>query len=480
MKKQLIGRDKEIASLEAYVSSGQAEFIAIYGRRRVGKTYLVNQLFRDRLAFSLTGIIDGKPSEQMEAFVQTLEFGGYKLEKHPQNWLCAFAELRKFLQPKVDSGDPCILFIDEISCFDSQRSDFVRALGFFWNSWASLQDNLKLIICGSATSWMITNIIDSKGGLHNRVTHEMALHQFTLYETEQYLLNRGFEWSRLAILQAYMCFGGVPYYLSLLQPSESVAENLDRLFFDRNAELHKEYNRLYKTLFRSPEPYMKIVKLLAESKQGLTRQEISEKLNVSGKALTEQLANLQSCDLVRLYYVKETKVKKNGGIYQLMDFYSHFYLKFAHSSLGDSQYWLHHLNTPETNNWYGQNFERVCLAHIDQIKQILHFDRISTQFYSWRSKKSGEMNERGAQIDIIIDRADDMINVCEVKYSKSPYELKKAEYEKIQNRIEKFRTETKTRKGVIPTMITTMGVLQNKYANDICSYITLDELFSTR
>ena len=249
--KRLIGREKEIESLEAYVDSGQAEFIAIYGRRRVGKTFLINQLFRNRLAFSLTGIIDGTPSEQMESYVQALEFNGYKINEHPKNWLTAFAELRKFLQPKINSGEPCIVFIDEISCFDSQRSGFVRALGFFWNSWASLQDNLKLIICGSVTSWMITNIIDSKGGLHNRVTHEIALHQFTLHETELYLLNRGFNWSRLTILQAYMCLGGVPYYLSLLSASESLAENVDRLFFDRDAELQKEYDAL---AYLSPDP----------------------------------------------------------------------------------------------------------------------------------------------------------------------------------------------------------------------------------
>ena len=478
--KRLIGREKEIESLEAYVDSGQAEFIAIYGRRRVGKTFLINQLFRNRLAFSLTGIIDGTPSEQMESYVQALEFNGYKINEHPKNWLTAFAELRKFLQPKINSGEPCIVFIDEISCFDSQRSGFVRALGFFWNSWASLQDNLKLIICGSVTSWMITNIIDSKGGLHNRVTHEIALHQFTLHETELYLLNRGFNWSRLTILQAYMCLGGVPYYLSLLSASESLAENLDRLFFDRDAELQKEYSRLYKTLFKSPEPYMKIVKLLAESKQGLTRQEISTKLKISGKALTDQLGNLQSCDIIRLYYVKEAKIKKNGGIYQLMDFYSHFYLKFAFLGLGDAQYWSHHLNTPAINNWYGMSFERVCLAHVNQIKTILRFDKISTQFYSWRSKTDVASHERGAQIDIIIDRADDMINVCEVKYSKSQYELTKSEFDKLQNRINRFRGETKTKKGVILTMITTEDLLPNKYANDIDSQLTLNDLFDTK
>ena len=212
----------------------------------------------------------------------------------------------------------------------------------------------------------------------------------------------------------------------------------------------------------------------------MTIQEISTKLKISGKALTDQLGNLQSCDIIRLYYVKESKIKKNGGIYQLMDFYSHFYLKFAFLGLGDDQYWSLHLNTPAINNWYGMSFERVCLAHINQIKIILRFDRISTQFYSWRSKTDVASHEKGAQIDIIIDRADDMINVCEVKYSKSQYELTKSEYDKLQNRINRFRGETKTKKGVILTMITTEDLLPNKYANDIDSQITLNDLFDTK
>lgn len=472
--KKLIGRNKESEELEKYISSGKAEFIAIYGRRRVGKTYLVNQLFNGRLAFSMSGIIDGEAKEQKEVFIQALEFAGHKFKSRPANWLRAFAELRLFLQPKVDSGEPCIVFIDEIPCLDTQRSGFIRALGHFWNSWASLQDNIKLIVCGSATTWMIKNIIDTKGGLHNRITHEMHLHPFCLREVEEYLDNGNFEWSRIMILQSYMALGGIPYYLSLLKPEESLAENLDRLFFSQDAPLRREYQRLFKTLFNIPEPYMKLVQHLAMSKQGYTRQQLSEKIKFSGKSLTEKLNNLQNCDLIRCYNIKDKKIKKTGGIYQLTDFFTLFYITFAGKGFGDEHYWSHHLLSPELNNWFGLSFERICLAHIEQIKRALHLDAIATQFYSWRSKNT---KESGAQIDIIIDRADKMLNVCEVKYCQGLYSLDKSEYEKLLNRMQTFSRETNTRSGLYLTMITTEGLSENKYAKNVLAQVVLDDLF---
>lgn len=470
----LIGRRKESEILERYIHSEKAEFIAIYGRRRVGKTYLVNQLFKGRLAFTMSGIIDGEVREQMEAFVQALEFAGHKIGTYPSSWLKAFAELRKFLQPTINRGEPCIVFIDEIPCLDTQRSGFIRALGHFWNSWASLQDNLKLIVCGSATTWMIKNIIDSKGGLHNRVTYEMPLHPFNLHEVEEYLNSRNFKWSRITVLQTYMALGGIPYYLSLLQPDESLAENLNRLFFYQDAPLRREYQRLFKTLFNAPDIYMKIVQLLAASKQGLTRQQLADKVKTSGKTLTEKLINLQNCDLIRLYNIKEKKIKKTGGIYQLTDFFSLFYITFVDKEYGDEQFWSHHLLSPKLNNWYGLSFERVCISHIEQIKKALNLQAIATQCYSWRSNNT---KEKGAQIDIIIDRADKMINVCEVKYCEGKYSLDKSEYEKLVNRIQTFSKETETRSGIYLTMITTEGLAEGKYANNIHSQIVLDDLF---
>lgn len=167
----------------------------------------------------------------MEAFIDAMqEYSGELFEK-PKTWMEAFRILKTFLKKKVALKQRCIVFFDELPSMDTQRSGFVRALGYFWNSWASLQDNLTLIVCGSATSWMIRHIVDDKGGLHDCITHEMHLRPFTLRETELYLESRRFKWDRLSVMQAYMALGGIPYYLGLLHRDESFAMNIDRLFF---------------------------------------------------------------------------------------------------------------------------------------------------------------------------------------------------------------------------------------------------------
>ncbi len=475
---KLIGRKKEIAELQRLTESDKPEFIAIFGRRRVGKTYLINQVFRGKLAFSMSGIIEGTSAQQFEAFTQALDFHGYKMERFPKTWIEAFGELRKFLTPRVESGESCIVFLDEIPSLDFQRSGFVKALGYFWNSWASLYDNFKLIVCGSSTSWMIENIIDSKAGLHNRITYEMHLHQFTLGEVAEYLESRNFRWTNLSILQTYMTMGGVAYYLSLLNENESLVQNIDRLFFGAGAPLQREYERLFKTLFNSADPYLKIIKVLTQNQSGLTRKEISDKLKIEGRTLSEYLNNLVNSDFIRYFTVKNNKIQKNGGIYQLLDCFIYFFQTFVDGNMQEPDYWAHHINTPTVNNWYGLAFEKVCLLHIQQIKKALHFDTIATQTYSWRTKKE-EANGRGAQIDLVIDRADGIANICEIKYSKYEYTLDKNEYEKIENRVSKFESETRPENGTNITIITTKGLEKNKYTNEIQSVVTLDDLISS-
>ena len=472
--KDLIGRDKERSLLNRYIRSNHAEVIAIYGRRRVGKTYLVNRTFAGRFAFSMTGILDGTRSDQLMAFADAMEMFGNELPTPPSNWMQAFSILRKFLQPKVESNEPCIIFLDEIPCLDTHNSGFVKALGYFWNSWASLHDNLKLIVCGSATAWMIKNIIDSKGGLHNRISHEMRISPFTLLESEQYLKSEGFVWNRLSVLQAYMVFGGVAYYLSLLQPEESLSQNIDRLLFSPDGELRREYNRLYKTLFSTPEPYMRIVNLLGESPQGLTRSEISQCIGSdAGGTLSEQLSSLCECGIVRKYKIREkSTVKSNGGIYQLIDFFSLFYQHFVMKN-DEKHWWSKHINTPETNTWLGLAFERVCLTHIEQILLAMHLDSISTIQYAWRSRSS----KPAAQIDLIIDRSDDMINLCEIKYSKDEYHIDQEEDQKLRHRLSTFQNETGTRSGIFLTLITTFGLANSMYNEAVNIQLTLDDLF---
>jgi len=471
---KLIGREKEIAQLEEYVSSDFPEFIALYGRRRVGKTFLIDQLLGDRLDFSMTGVIGGSQEEEIFIFNEALRLKGYKaVGEEPDNWYKAFEALRILLTPKAESGKPTIIFIDELPCFDTQSSDFVRALDHFWNGWASKQPRVKLIVCGSATSWMVTNLIDSHGGLHNRITHEMYLRQFTLNEVEQYLKMKGFKWERDMIIKTYMTFGGIPYYLSLLRNTESLAQNIDRLIFDSNSTLNREYERLYSSLFRNADGYMKVIKVLSESKQGLTRQEIGAKIKSQGGSLTKWLTDLVRCDLIKCYNIRRKRNISSNGIYQLTDFFTLFHFTFLKKSSTAPDYWEKHLNTPIVNNWQGLAFERVCMAHIPQIKKALGIDRIYTEYYSWRS--NGENGK--AQIDLMIERADQMMNLCEIKYSEDEYLLDKAEMQKILRRRTLFKSETSTRSGIFLTLVTPVGLIKNSYSEEINQVVTGDDLF---
>ena len=470
----IIGREQEIKKLSAAVDRVRPEFIALYGRRRVGKTFLINQMFRNQFAFKMTGVIEGTLKDQFTAFVDAMNDYGFDVPEQPKDWMQAFIMLKNALKKKVNNGEQCIVFIDELPAMDAEGSNVAGAVGYFWNNWASQYDNFVFIICGSATSWMITNVIDSKGGLHDRITVEMPIHPFTLKETEQYLEYQHFLWNRQMVLQAYMIFGGIPYYLSLLDKEESLVQNVDRLFFSQDIQMRREFRRLFNTLYKNPDKYIDIIKALNKSRKGLTREEIASELKCSNNGhLGKQLEDLVCCDLIRKNIVREKEIKRKDAIYQLCDFFSLFYLTFIERAEVEQQYWSHHINTPEVNSWMGLTYERICMAHIQQIKHSLHLDTISTLSYSWRSKTSTP----AAQIDIIIERADKIVNICEVKYCQYEYNLDKDEYDRINKRKNAFIQETGLRHTPWLTMITTEGVARGKYSEMIQTQVTLDDLF---
>ena len=377
---------------------------------------------------------------------------------------------------KVPQNRPAIIFIDELPCLDTPRSGLVKALDLFWNGWANRQSNVKLIVCGSATTWIVDNIIDNHGGLHNRITHEMHIHPFTLHDTEEYLTTYGFKWNRLAMAQTYMVLGGIPYYLSLLDNALSLPANIDQLFFSRDAELKKEFDRLFKSLFKSPQAYVDIIQLLANNKKGLTRKEISEKLKKeTGGHLSKLLVNLENCDFIRKYNVRERKINSNNGIYQLTDFYIQFYHDFCSKHTTDEHFWENSINSPKQNTWYGLAYERLCMAHIPQIKEALGIQRIRTEYYSWRSKESVP----AAQVDLIIERADQIISLCEIKYSKGIYSLDAKEEERLRNRITDFADETKVKEAVQLVLITTYGLKDNAHSTEVNDRVVLDDLFKS-
>lgn len=471
---QLIGRENEQGLLKKYIDSNRSEFIAVYGRRRVGKTFLVTETFKDALSFDMTGVIDGDKEDQLVSFNIALKESGYE-GKRVTDWYGAFEALKEVVK-KVPQNRSAIIFIDELPCLDTPRSGLVKALDLFWNGWANRQSNVKLIVCGSATTWIVDNIIDNHGGLHNRITHEMHIHPFTLHDTEEYLTTYGFKWNRLAMAQTYMVLGGIPYYLSLLDNALSLPANIDQLFFSRDAELKKEFDRLFKSLFKSPQAYVDIIQLLANNKKGLTRKEISEKLKKeTGGHLSKLLVNLENCDFIRKYNVRERKINSNNGIYQLTDFYIQFYHDFCSKHTTDEHFWENSINSPKQNTWYGLAYERLCMAHIPQIKEALGIQRIRTEYYSWRSKESVP----AAQVDLIIERADQIISLCEIKYSKGIYSLDAKEEERLRNRITDFADETKVKEAVQLVLITTYGLKDNAHSTEVNDRVVLDDLFKS-
>ena len=474
---RLFGRDKEKRELERLLSSNRPEFIAIYGRRRVGKTFLVKQYFNNTFDFYVSGVMNGNTQVQIANFKHAMEQQGLQ-RSEANDWMGLFFELEQLLKDKVVKNEPCVVFIDELPCLDTPRSKFVIALGHFWNSWASWQHNMKLIVCGSATSWIIDKIINDRGGLHNRLTARIHLAPFTLQETEAFLQTRVHGWSRDMVLEAYMAFGGVPYYLSLIDADETFAQAIDRLFFSRKATLDGEYERLFSSLFNSPEPYMKIIEVLGNTKQGMTRDDIAQKCGITtGGRLTKLLETLENCDFIRSYYVlaRKKKVSSKDKIYALTDLFSLFYLHFAKTKSTDTHFWANNLNTPRINTWHGLAFEQVVMLHIPQLKQALGIGGIAVEYYAWRSKHT----EPKSQIDLILERADRMLNLCEIKYSSGEYQMDKEEFEKIRRRMWNFMDETDIKYGIHLTIITPYGLKRNMYYNEFVKHLTLDHLFST-
>lgn len=469
---KIIAREAEFEKLSDYMNSDKSEFIALFGRRRVGKTFLIRSFFEDNFDFYATGVIDGSRRTQYEAFHSALVRYGFK-GNMASSWIEAFNQLADLLEKKQkNTSRRLVVFLDELPCFDTPRSGFLPALDLFWNSRAAWLNNIFFVVCGSATSWMMRNIVNNRAGLHKRATHTMHLRPFSLKQTEQYLISKKFNWPRISILQAYMALGGVPYYLSLLDPRKNVPDNIDSLFFSSDSELENEYKRLFNSLFKNADAYMDIIRLLSSNRDGFTRSQIAAKLKIPDNGhLSDMLDDLQQCDFLRKY---NNGVLQKNGIYQLIDFFSLFHHCFCSRNITDEHFWRNSLGTPEQNTWYGLSFERVCLWHVKQIVQGLRLDAIRHEYYAWRSRNSSP----AVQIDLVIDRADNIATICEMKYSKSEYSLSEKEYHNILRRAEVFQQETNRKGGTQICIVTTYGLTDNMYSEISPIAITLNELFS--
>ena len=470
----LIGREKQQQELLDLLRSKESQFCAIYGRRRVGKTFLVKQTFEGQFAFVHTGLNDATKEEQLWEFRESLRSAGMKHCRLPKTWFEAFHLLEQHLSTLPQKKK--IVFIDELPWLDTPKSRFVSALEHFWNGWANMRNDIVLIVCGSATSWIISKIVRNYGGLHNRLTRQIYLRPFSLKECEQYAQKQSLQMSRQNIVETYMVLGGVPYYWSLLKPNLSSAQNIDQLFFAKHGSLRDEFKALYASLFRSPQPYIAIVTALGTKKVGMTFDEITAAIpiNLGGK-LSEKLEELEQCDFVRSYTALGKKKKDTR--YQLIDNFTLFHFKFiANQAVDNEQFWTSSIGKPKYNTWCGLAFERVCLLHTRQILVALGISGISSGIFSWTYRPK-DKSEEGAQVDLLIDRSDNVINLCEIKFSKGPFVLTKQYDAKLRRKLGIFLDSTKTRKAVWPTMITSYGMVRNAYSNGIIHQLTMEDLF---
>jgi uncharacterized protein len=476
MKKEtsIIGRQKEIQKLESITKNKKSEFLAVYGRRRVGKTFLIREFFDYKFDFQISGLANADTSQQLFNFDTSLrKQSNLIFETSSSNWLIAFQRLIEHLE-NVNHNEKKVIFFDELPWFDTQSSDFMIGFEHFWNSWASNRKDILLIVCGSAASWMINVLINNSGGLHNRITQKMKIEPFNLQETEEMLVSKNCVLERYQIVQLYMTMGGIPYYLDAIQPDLSAIQNIQQLFFEKSGLLKNEFFNLYRSLFRKYDIYEKVVEVLSTKTVGLQRGDIIKLSGMSsGGTLTKILADLEESGFISSYTSLDNKQK--NITYRLSDFYTAFYFKF----IKDGKYqgenaWINMLDNPVQRTWQGFTFEQICIDHVGQIKKTLGINGIQSNNASWK----GGTLEKSAQIDLLIDRRDQVINLCECKFSLDTFVIDKEYSEKLRAKINTFKDATKTKKSVFLTMISTYGVEKNKYANLLMqNEVTMDDLF---
>ncbi len=473
-EKIFAGRKEEHAILQELLHRPGAELVAVLGRRRIGKTYLVKQAYATELCFHFTGIKDASRNTMLAEFAEKI-VAGMPAKKNiptPANWMEAFRLLKQYLL-SLRTKNKKVIFLDEFPWMDSHKGGFLPAFEYFWNDWASDQD-IIIVICGSSTSWMMKNVLDNKAGLHNRITKYINLAPFTLKETKELLVAKGIQLPHYEIIQLYMAIGGVPYYLNEVSKGESAIQSIDRILFSDKSSLKREFQNLYRALFDHYEKYETIIKALSAKRRGLTRLEIIHATHIpNGGSLTRMLTELEESSFIKSFqpFGKE----KKEMLYRLVDEYSVFYYQFSPQKNNAGSF-IKLSTTAKYKSWAGFAFESLCIRHSYKIKKALGIAGIFSQESSWYFK--GDLQQPGFQIDMLIDRSDNSINICEMKYYATEFELSKKEAEELRKRREFFRTKTQTKKYLMNTLITTYGLKKNEHsAGVIDKVVVIDQLF---
>ena len=478
---KIIGRKQEIEELNNLYASDKPEFVAIYGRRRVGKTFLVKELFQDKMTFYHSGLSPYdqertiKMRDQLQAFYASLLLHGMEETACPRNWMEAFTMLGRLLE-QTDKGQRQVVFIDELPWMDTPRSRFLVALEHFWNSWGAWHDHVMLIVCGSATSWMLDNLINNKGGLYDRLTWQIKLSPFTLAECKQFYEARDMVMSDYDIVEAYMIFGGITYYMNYLQREKSLAQNIDLLFFARNARLRGEFERLFGSLFTNPADYKAVVTLLASRHIGCTRDEIARELEATpGGTFSKMLDSLVASDFITAYqnFGENSRCVR----YKLIDNFCLFYLTFVgQKKITNETFWQQNTNSPSINSWRGITFEQLCFNHSHAIKRALDVGGVASAQSPWIVQSDG--SKPGAQIDLLIIRDDRVVNLCEMKFLSGEYEPTADDELKLRNRITRLQEHLSFKQIIHLTLVTTLGLKRNIHSSVFQQVVTISQLLA--
>ncbi len=473
---EILGREDECKRLERCLNEDTAQLVVVYGRRRVGKTFLINEFFDNHFAFKITGVYGETKITQLKNFAIALNRNSKKQYNDPRDWYEAFEYMRDYIG-SLSKKSKQIFFFDEMPWLDTHRSGFLPAFEWFWNDYASTVHNVVFIVCGSATAWMDKKIANNKGGLFHRQTCKLYLEPFNLYTVERYLWQKKIRWSQYDIAECYMIMGGIPYYLSLLDASLTLKQNIDHLFFKKHGELWDEFDHLYKTLFSNSDKYENVVEALSTKKGGLTRDEIIKETGIcSGGDLSKILGDLVKSGFVRAvpFYEK----KKKEAFYQLADYYTLFYFKYIKNNYGrDEHYWMNAIDNPSRRTWSGLAFEQVCMDHIPQIKRKLEIGGVLSLEYAWSTKADEDKGIPGAQIDLLLDRRDRVVSICESEYSINPFGINKDYDIKLRNNMAAFVSATECSKTIQLVMVTTYGLKDSKYNSIVNSQVLLEDLF---
>ncbi|NUX01369.1 AAA family ATPase [Wolbachia endosymbiont of Madathamugadia hiepei] len=489
MNVPIIGREKEAAILKNKLHSQSAEFIAVYGRRRVGKTYLIKQFFSKHadILFEQTGLNNGTLQEQLAIFTQVLSNTFYKGARMalPKNWMDALQQLALAIDNNTHENEQVVLFFDELPWLATKKSGFLKALEYFWNTRWTYRKGLILVVCGSAASWMLENIIYTKGGLHNRITARIPLQPFNLRETKEYLRYLGVNLNHQQMLQLYMAMGGIPHYLKEVSKGLSAAQNINVICFQENGLLFDEFDMLFHSLYEEPETYLSIIHAIAKKAKGISRKELIEVTKITeGGYLTTRLRSLEEAGFIG-GFLPLSKAKR-GVYYRIIDEYVLFYLTWIkpfrevtkRAIISDAHYWELAIKKPVWQTWTGQTFEAVCFKHANKIRRKLNIEHIGVICGDWQYHPEKNSKESGTQVDLVFDREDGCVMLCEIKYSDKPYIVTKEFVEQLKRKETVYREKTKSKKQIFWVLIAANGASENQYLKDTIHHvITLEDLF---